>query len=56
MSSASVDVRVCCLQLAPVHGRPRESMARADALLSKASAPAACELLVLPELAFTGYQ
>ncbi|KAI4192135.1 MAG: hypothetical protein LQ348_003261 [Seirophora lacunosa] len=50
-------MRIASLQFSPELGRVEENVARADALL--ASVPAASlanlDLLVLPELAFTGY-
>ena len=47
-------MRVACLQLSPVHGDITASQARADALLSTL-APGTVDLLLLPELAFSGY-
>lgn len=56
-SSSSGSMRVACLQLAPTHGHVRENLARADALLeAKTQELEGLSLLVLPEMAFTGYQ
>ncbi|CAE8581722.1 unnamed protein product [Polarella glacialis] len=50
-------LRVACLQNAPAHGCVRENIARADALLQARSADMeGVQLLVLPEMAFMGYQ
>ncbi|KAL8736832.1 MAG: hypothetical protein Q9181_002296 [Wetmoreana brouardii] len=49
-------MRIATLQLAPKLGRVEENIARADFLLSSSSASLdSLDLLVLPELAFTGY-
>jgi protein N-terminal amidase len=48
-------MRVACLQLSPVHGDIAASQARADELLASLSTSEALDLLVLPELAFSGY-
>lgn len=49
-------MRVACLQFAPEHGRVRENIARADALLqARGRDLEGLRLLVLPEMAFTGY-
>ena len=47
-------MRIACLQFSPQLGAVEANLQRADALLRKAS-PANLDLLVLPELAFTGY-
>ncbi|KAJ8131047.1 hypothetical protein O1611_g2578 [Lasiodiplodia mahajangana] len=47
-------MRVGCLQFAPQVGDVDNNLNRADAVLSKAN-PENLDLLVLPELAFTGY-
>ncbi|GBG26954.1 Protein N-terminal amidase [Hondaea fermentalgiana] len=53
---------LAALQLGPVHGDIKASMAKADAILSEwaqqqqGSEQAKMDLLVLPEMAFTGYQ
>ncbi|KAI0913270.1 carbon-nitrogen hydrolase [Ustulina deusta] len=47
-------MRIGCLQFAPQVGDIDNNLSRADAVLSKAS-PENLDLLVLPELAFTGY-
>eukprot|EP00931_Biecheleriopsis_adriatica_P111084 TRINITY_DN85426_c0_g1_i1.p1 TRINITY_DN85426_c0_g1~~TRINITY_DN85426_c0_g1_i1.p1 ORF type:complete len:299 (+),score=47.29 TRINITY_DN85426_c0_g1_i1:68-964(+) len=50
-------LRVGCLQFSPVHGQVQENMARAESLLQARKADLAhLKLLVLPEMAFTGYQ
>ena len=46
-------MRIACLQFNPELGRLPENIARANALLQVAS-PQNIDLLVLPELAFTG--
>ncbi len=46
-------MRIGCLQFAPQVGDIDNNLSRADAVLSKAS-PENLDLLVLPELAFTG--
>jgi len=49
-------MRVACLQFAPEHGRVRENIARAEALLqARGRDLEGLRLLVLPEMAFTGY-
>ncbi|KAK7413850.1 hypothetical protein QQX98_007267 [Neonectria punicea] len=47
-------MRIACLQFAPQVGDVDNNLNRADAVLSKAN-PDALDLLVLPELAFSGY-
>ncbi|KAL2211395.1 carbon-nitrogen hydrolase, partial [Sarocladium strictum] len=47
-------MRIACLQFAPKLGDIDNNLNRADAVLSKAN-PADLDLLVLPELAFTGF-
>lgn len=47
-------MRIGCLQFAPQVGDVNNNLNRADAVLSRA-APEDLDLLVLPELAFTGY-
>lgn len=47
-------MRIACLQFNPELGRLPENIARANALL-EAAFPQNIDLLVLPELAFTGY-
>lgn len=46
-------MRIGCLQFAPVKGDVNNNLSRADAVLLKES-PEDLDLLVLPELAFTG--
>lgn len=46
-------MRIGCLQFAPQVGDIDNNLNRADAVLSKAN-PEDLDLLVLPELAFTG--
>ena len=48
-------LRVAVVQLAPVHGDVGASAARCDALLDAADL-SGVEIMVLPEMAFTGYQ
>ncbi|KAH7321649.1 carbon-nitrogen hydrolase [Rhexocercosporidium sp. MPI-PUGE-AT-0058] len=47
-------MRIACLQFAPQVGDVENNLNRADAVLSRAN-PQDLDLLVLPELAFTGY-
>ncbi|KFY07287.1 hypothetical protein V492_07298 [Pseudogymnoascus sp. VKM F-4246] len=47
-------MRIACLQFAPQPGDVDQNLNRADAVLSKAN-PKNIDLLVLPELAFSGY-
>ncbi|KAG4433118.1 hypothetical protein IFR05_011413 [Cadophora sp. M221] len=47
-------MRIACLQFAPQVGDIENNLNRADAVLSRAN-PQNLDLLVLPELAFTGY-
>ena len=51
--SLQLDMRIACLLFNPELGRLPENIARANALLEAAS-PQNIDLLVLPELAFTG--
>jgi predicted amidohydrolase len=46
-------MRIACLQFAPQLGDVDQNLNRADAVLSKAN-PKNIDLLVLPELAFSG--
>lgn len=46
-------LRVCCVQLSPVHGDILASQQRADALLATLSE--SVHVVLLPELAFVGY-
>ena len=46
-------MRIACLQFSPKLGKTAENVARANAILEAAS-PQDIDLLVLPELAFTG--
>eukprot|EP00958_Prasinococcus_capsulatus_P023469 scaffold3476_cov415-Prasinococcus_capsulatus_cf.AAC.1 len=48
-------MKVAVLQLGPVHGQPERNMRRADELLAPYSKDDNISVLVLPELAFTGY-
>ena len=52
-SSFPRNMRIACLQFNPELGKLPANVARADALLQAAS-PQDIDLLVLPELAFTG--
>lgn len=50
-------LRVACLQLEPVYGDVQKSMEKANVLLrARADCLKGLQLLVLPEMAFTGYQ
>jgi len=56
MVAVGQHLRVACLQFAPVHGRVEENIAKADKLLDARLADLEeLRLLVLPEMAFTGY-
>ena len=46
-------MRIACLQFSPELGKTAENVARANVILEAAS-PQDIDLLVLPELAFTG--
>lgn len=46
-------MRIACLQFAPELGKIQENIRRADMLLEHVSS-GQCDLLVLPELAFSG--
>ena len=46
-------MHIACLQFAPQLGKANENIARADALLN-ASPPQTLDILMLPELSFTG--
>ena len=46
-------MRIACIQLASELGKIQENIRRADVLLEHLS-PGQCDLLVLPELAFSG--
>ena len=46
-------MKIACLQFAPELGKTQENIRRADFLLEHLS-PGQCDLLVLPELAFSG--
>mmetsp|Transcript_102673 Transcript_102673/g.329059 ORF Transcript_102673/g.329059 Transcript_102673/m.329059 type:complete len:367 (-) Transcript_102673:2-1102(-) len=57
---SAMGLRVACLQFSPIHGRVQENLARADALLAARRADLEdprrpLRLLVLPEMAFSGY-
>lgn len=52
-SRSSVKMRIGCLQFSPQVGDIENNLNRADAVLSKAN-PDELDLLVLPELAFSG--
>lgn len=47
-------MRIACLQFAPLVGETNENIERADAILERAD-PQDIDLLVLPELALSGY-
>ncbi len=46
-------MRIACLQFSPVLGDVENNLTRAEAVLAKAN-PQDLDILVLPELAFTG--
>ncbi|KAF2199671.1 carbon-nitrogen hydrolase [Delitschia confertaspora ATCC 74209] len=48
-------MKIACLQFAPEMGKVQENIRRAEELLQKASIPTNLDWLILPELAFTGY-
>ncbi|KAF2651385.1 carbon-nitrogen hydrolase [Lophiostoma macrostomum CBS 122681] len=48
-------MKVACLQFAPELGKVDENIKRANAILSQTALPTELDWLVLPELAFTGY-
>jgi len=48
-------MRVACLQFAPEVGKVQDNLARADSILLGTQLPSDIDWLVLPELAFTGY-
>ena len=48
-------MKVACLQFAPEVGLPQSNIHRADALLQSTPIPADLRWLILPELAFSGY-
>ncbi|KAF2272776.1 N-terminal asparagine amidohydrolase-like protein [Westerdykella ornata] len=48
-------MKVACLQFAPELGKVEENMRRADAILSQTVLPARLDWLILPEMAFSGY-
>jgi predicted amidohydrolase len=47
-------LKVACLQVSPVHGDPAGNMKVADNLLSSLSAEDGIDVLLLPEMAFSG--
>lgn len=48
-------MKVACLQFAPEVGQVKSNIQRADAILKATSLPTDLSWLILPELAFTGY-
>jgi protein N-terminal amidase len=48
-------MKIACLQFAPEVGRVQENIRRADQILQNTRIPADLDWLVLPELAFSGY-
>lgn len=48
-------MKVACLQFAPEVGLPQSNIRRADALLQSTHIPTDLDWLILPELAFSGY-
>lgn len=48
-------MRIACLQFAPEVGKVQENIRRADAILQNTRIPTDLDWLVLPELAFSGY-
>lgn len=50
-----LSLKTACLQLSPVHGDPRGNMRTADGILASLSAEDGIDVLLLPEMAFSGY-
>ncbi|KAF2181763.1 N-terminal asparagine amidohydrolase-like protein [Zopfia rhizophila CBS 207.26] len=48
-------MKIACLQFAPELGKVKENIARADEILKRSIVPINLDWLVLPELAFSGY-
>ncbi|KAI9190718.1 carbon-nitrogen hydrolase [Polychytrium aggregatum] len=48
-------MKVSCLQFDPKHGQPKQNMAKATQMLAHLSEDDKLDVLVLPELGFTGY-
>lgn len=48
-------MKIACLQFNPAIGAVEENIKQADTIIGKAHIPDSLDLLVLPELAFTGY-
>ncbi|KAI8940852.1 hypothetical protein NX059_002113 [Plenodomus lindquistii] len=48
-------MKVACLQFAPEVGKVQSNIARADILLARTQMPSDVDWLILPELAFSGY-
>ncbi|KAF2128464.1 carbon-nitrogen hydrolase [Dothidotthia symphoricarpi CBS 119687] len=58
ISSPSAEERkmkIACLQFAPEVGKVQENMSRADSILRDTQLPSDLDWLVLPEMAFSGY-
>lgn len=51
----TANMKIACLQFAPEVGRVQENIKRADDILRSAAIPSDLTWLVLPELAFSGY-
>jgi protein N-terminal amidase len=49
------NMKIACLQFAPEVGKVQENVRRADAILQNTQIPTDLDWLVLPELAFSGY-
>jgi protein N-terminal amidase len=54
-TSTTTKMKIACLQFAPELGKPQENIQRADAILRNTRIPTDLDWLVLPELAFSGY-
>ncbi|KAF2258678.1 N-terminal asparagine amidohydrolase-like protein [Lojkania enalia] len=48
-------MKIACLQFAPELGKVQENIRRADEILQRTQIPARLDWLVLPEMAFSGY-
>jgi protein N-terminal amidase len=48
-------LKVACVQVDPTHGDPRDSMNRADVLLDRLTRDDGVDILLLPEMAHSGY-
>mmetsp|Transcript_38054 Transcript_38054/g.36430 ORF Transcript_38054/g.36430 Transcript_38054/m.36430 type:complete len:81 (-) Transcript_38054:620-862(-) len=55
-SNQSLNVKIMCLQIYPAHKNIEKSMLKADQLLEEFDAKDNIDILILPEMAFTGYK